>query len=173
MPPTRLVTECWLLGNVSEALEEHWLLKFNVEENQDAQSNPPLPFPGRPKLPTKGQALKLMMFLKKSDKCKTLSTADIANLVLEEVYRYWRMANIPVMVHFRAKKKVIKDFEDYQKLVKNKSRNTEIENKKRVEFVGDLEKLLDIAALEAEEKIRKDRVLEKDSKCEDERSKRT
>ena len=71
MPPTRLVTECWLLGNVSEALEEHWLLKFNVEKNQDAQSNLSLPYPGRPKLPTKGQALKLMMFLKKSDKCKT------------------------------------------------------------------------------------------------------
>ena len=55
MPPTRLETECWLLGNVSEALKEHWILKLNVEENQDGQSSPPLPFQGRSKLPTKEQ----------------------------------------------------------------------------------------------------------------------
>ena len=163
MPSTRLETEFWLLGNVAAGLEEQWLLKFD----QNVQSDLPLPFHGRPKLPTKGQALKLMLFLKKSNEFKSSSTAEVANKVLEEVLRYCKMANIPVLAHFRSKKWVIKIFDDYQKLLKHKNRKTDTEEQKRVDFVEDLEKLLDIAAEDAEEKINKDRLLENEAKSED------
>ena len=77
------------------------------------------------------------------------------------------MANIPVMTHSFAKKKLLKIFEDYQQLVKHKKRETETEKSKREVFIKDLEKLFDIAAVDAEEKILKDRLLEPGARCED------
>ena len=165
MPPTRASTECWLLNNVSSILDETWIRGF---ENVEGKENPsPLPFTGKPKLPSKEQTLKLMMFYKKSSRFKSTSTGDIANLVLDQLYRYWKIANIPVMVHFRAKKKVVDLFNDYQSLLKLKNRDTDKEKAKRAEFQTDLTKLFDLAAVDAEDKIRKDRLLQNDAKCED------
>ena len=113
MPPTRADTKCWLLGQVDNGLDEKWIAVFNqVEESKDL----PLAFGDKkPKLPTKGQVLNLLMFGKKSAKMKTSSTGNVAEWVLKEVYRYWKMANIGVMTHFFAKKKLIQIFTDYQK----------------------------------------------------------
>ena len=166
MPPTRNETDYWLLGNVASVLDEAWVSRFN-QENLDDQSAIPLPFRGKPKLPTKGQTLKLLMFFKKSSRLKASSTGELANMALDEIYRYWKIANIPVVVHFHAKRKIVQLFNDYQKLAKSKSRDTETEKQNRATFVDDLEKLFELAAVDAEEKIRKDRLLEDDAKCED------
>ena len=163
MPPTRAETECCLLGNVASVLDESWVSSFNSEIDLPT----PLAFCGKPRLPTKEQALKLMMFFKKCSRLKSLSSGEIANRVLDQLYRYWKIANIPVMIHFHAKKKVLDLFNDYQKLLKNKNRNTEAEKVKRSEFKEELTKLFELAAGDAEEMIRKDRLLEKDAKCED------
>ena len=98
---------------------------------------------------------------------KTSSTGDIAEMVLNETYRYWKIANIPVMTRFYAKKKLLQIFDHYLKLSRNKKRETETEKMKRANFNEDLDKLFDVAAEDAEEKIRKDRLLEEGAKCED------
>ena len=108
MPPkaTRSDTICWLLGQVEKELGEEWILNFLSNEGKKEKIQ--LAFKGnRPKLPSKGQVLKLMMYCKKSERMKMTSTSEIAEFVLEEVYRYWKMANIPVQVHFYVKKRLL------------------------------------------------------------------
>ena len=168
MPPkaTRSDTICWLLGQVEKELGEEWILNFL--SNEGKKEKIPLAFKGnRPKLPSKGQVLKLMMYCKKSERMKMTSTSEIAEFVLEEVYRYWKMANIPVQVHFYVKKRLLQIHNDYSKLSINKKRDTDTEKKKRENFQEDLDKLFDIASSDAEEEIGKDRHLEKESRCED------
>ena len=73
-----------------------------------------------------------MMFFKECSRLKSFSSGEIANRVLDQLYRYWKIANIPVMIHFHAKKKVLDLFSDYQKLLKNKNRNTEAEKEREM-----------------------------------------
>ena len=164
MASTRAETNCWFLGHLENCLDEKWI-SLQKQDEQDVII--PLAFNGKPKLPTKRQVLKLLMFYKKGPKMKITSTGEIADMVLDETYRYWKIANIPVMTRFFAKKKLTKIFDDYLKLSKHKKRESGTENMKRVKFNEDLDKLFDVAAEDAEEKIRKDRLLEEGAKCED------
>ena len=146
MPSTRSETYCWFLGQADNVLSEDWVLRFN--QGKDGDGVFPLPFRDKAKLPTKEKVLKLMMFYKKKLKYKT--SGEVAEMVLEEIYRYWRMANILVITHWLAKKQVLKLFEVYQKLVNLKTRLTNTEKLKRESFMKDLEKLFDIAKPESE-----------------------
>ena len=140
MASTRAETNCWLLGQVDKCLDDKW---FGLQKQDDQDGIIPLAFNGKPKLPTKRQVLKLLMFYKKGTKMKTSSTGDIAEMVLNETYRYLKIANIPVMTRFFAKKKLLQIFDHYQKLSINKKRETETEKRKRVNFNEDLDKLLE------------------------------
>ena len=62
-------------------LDENWIGVFN---NVKEFENVPLAFTGKPKLPTKGQVLKLLMFGKKSTRMKAPSTGEISKMVFEK-----------------------------------------------------------------------------------------
>ena len=168
MPSTRSDTFCWLLGQVDSVLDNDWTSEFyQGKKGINVSESPVLAFKPKPKLPTKGQVLKLLMFYRKSDKFKNASNGDLAELALEEVYKYWRLANIPGMAHWWAKNNVIKLLDSYRGLVKSNSQKSETEEKKREKFINDLENLFDIASSEAEDILKKDRLLDAQSKSED------
>ena len=167
MPSTRTQYECWLLGQVDDVLSNEWLTKFNAGESSGATASTSKPifcFNLKPKLPTQMQVLKLLMFYKKSESFKNSSIGSIADIVLEDVYNYWRAANIPGIAHWRAKKHVIELFTKYRTMMKKKNRETEGEIQRRDNYIAELNKLFDIASPEAENILRNNRLLKEDSK---------
>ena len=77
---------------------------------------------------------------------------------------------MPVMVRPKPKNKFMVLMEEYNMLLKSKSRNTEAEVNKREKFSESLSYLFDIAGKDAELLLKKDRLLDSEAKSEDIRS---
>ena len=168
MPTTRAEYDCWLIGQSDSVLNVNWILQYNLdEEAKNSDLEVPLVFVGKPKHPTTEEVLRMMLFFQKSPKLKNCSYDNIADIVLEDTCKYWRMRNIPMISKWLVKKQILNLLKEYQNLAKNKNRQSDTEIKKRESYVKTLSGLFDIASPEVEEKMRKDRLLPEGVRCED------
>ena len=149
MPSTRAEYDCWLIGQSDSVLNVNWILQYNLdEEAKNSDLEVPLVFVGKPKHPTTEEVLRMMLFFQKSPKLKNCSYDNIADIVLEETCKYWRMGNIPMISKWLVKKQILNLLKEYQNLAKNKNRQSDTEIKKRESYVKTLSGLFDIASPE-------------------------
>lgn len=108
------------------------------------------------KLPSKGDCLKVFFYNLKTTK---LSVKDSARLVIKECSVFWEKARIPFQDAHKAANKLIGLYNEWRNLVRSKSRNSQIYNKKREEWKEQLNYLFDIAHVNAMDiiKIEEDR----------------
>ena len=164
MPPkTKTGTAKTLLGQPSSVLSNEFLQAVN-EQKPDADI---LPFSRPMQLPTVEQVVKLYFFYKEQAGVRNskVSQEDICIKVSAQVVKYWKMAGFKTMSEIYVRKNIKKEVEKYQNMNKNKNRVSQTENDKRMVYMGSVKKLFDIAALDLEEILRKDRVLGNDDEC--------
>ena len=121
-----------------------------------------MPFKGPIKLPTRGEVLCLYFSFREVPELVKSTQAFVADLVTQQVVRYWQMAPIQTMGLSWVKKKILKLVKEYE--ARRKSKNKEkcsIEAFKVKEFQNSLKLLFDIASPQAEDNITKDRLLVK------------
>jgi hypothetical protein len=114
-----------------------------------------------------GQVLLLYFFLREQQ--KNAPKVELLKDVKEEVLRLWRMAGIKTMVKTGLDKKLLNLLTKYQLLMKDSltSMKAETIRSKREEWTKSLDKMFDCAAADAEEVLRKSRLLDKEDKEED------
>lgn len=118
---TRNDTEIWLLGQPIDAI-------------------------GRQKLPSKGDVLRRLFSLLRTDK-KTVREAS--SVVVREVMRLWEMARIPAIMDYNAIAKVEKEYDKWRALQKGSSRRSKPQIDKEQAFTIDLDNLFDVAHVDA------------------------
>ena len=101
----------------------------------------------------------LFYFCTTIDRMKTWTKGKVADLVEKEILKYWTRANIAVQNGFWIKKKIMMIVKRYEILTKNLKRNSETEARKRAQFLTDLKSLFDVASPDAEDKLKRDRLL--------------
>ena len=120
-----------------------------------------LPFSGPLQLPTKMQALKLFWFIRdgigRHNSCN-LTNGQIQGIVAKVIERYWSMAGYETVDHSPAVRQVKRIVDDYQKLLKSKTKNQPKAVRDRSNFLSDLKCCLDIGKTGLRESLRKDRV---------------
>ena len=97
---TRSTTENSLVGQPDSVLSLEWIQALADGRDQSDI----LPFSGRPKLPTKEMVIKLYLYYRSQSQHQKTSAGDISDLVLGEVVKYWKMANIETVAVFRLDK---------------------------------------------------------------------
>ena len=120
-----------------------------------------LPFAGKARLPTKEQTLLLYFAFREVKDLKIVSKAGVAELTAYEVVKYWVRAPIKTVSMPTVKTRIIKLLEEHDSLLRNKSRQSVSEVKKRENFKISIKYLFDIACPEAEKIIQQDRFLVK------------
>ena len=125
------------------------------------------PFRGKKQLPTKDQVLCLYFFIRGQEKMKKVPQCQVLDPVLDEVTKCWKLANIPTKVYTTLKRDLQKILSTRDNLVKNKHKMSEKEVEKRNEFENSLQKLWDVSSIDANLKIKADRLHDEFSKTED------
>lgn len=98
------------------------------------------------KLPSKGQALRVLFFNMRKVK---LNLHESAKLVIQEIVVFWQKARIPVRQEYNSINKLESLYEEWRILQKHATRKTEINIKKQECFVNELDDLFDIAHMNA------------------------
>ena len=149
----------WLIGSATTVLKPEFMTQFIEDKYLDVASS--LPFSGPIQLPTKMQALKLFWFIRdemgRHNSCK-LSNGQIQGIVAKVVKHYWTMASYETVEHCPALRQVKRIVEEYQKLLKSKSKSQPKAIRHREEFLADLKTCLNIGAPGLRESLGKDRV---------------
>ena len=116
------------------------------------------------KLPTNKQALQYFLYLKRDS--HTEDNHVIAYETIDVIISFWQMARIKTMTRKNAMLHLMKIHESHRKLPRNKASSTDPDGKRHA-FSTELDKLLDIGAPDAIDKIRSNRLLTKEKKEED------
>ena len=163
-PKLRTDTEIQLLGNPASVLNEEWITAMETDTSTDCI----LPFRLPRKLPTRGEVTKLYWYLRRMEKYRYTKQSKLADIVVSEVMKYWKMSNIETVYEHRVKKKVlsvVKEYEDRRKTFSQSGRKGEQE--KRNLYVASLENIFDITSPKAVEILQKNRLLGNKEKEED------
>ena len=162
MPPKTKPVAKTVLGQASSVLTDEFFQYVQLGDTSDDSAL--LPFKGPLQLPTVEQVVKLFFFLKEQVGLRNskVSQDDIAKRVSKYIGKYWTMAGFMTMSETSIRKKILKEVENYQKINKNKNRVSQTESEKRQIYLESVKKLFDIAAPNLEEKLVKDRLLDKD-----------
>ena len=164
-PKLRTDTEIQLLGNPASVLNEEWITAMETDTSTDCI----LPFQLPRKLPTRGEVTKLYWYLRQMEKYRyNTKQSKLADIVVSEVMKYWKMSNIETVYEHRVKKKVlsvVKEYEDRRKNFSQSARKEEQE--KRNLYVASLENIFDITSPKAVEILQKNRLLGNKEKEED------
>ena len=97
------------------------------------------------------------------------SKERVAQHVAEVISTYWKMANFDTIKKQNIEKKVLKEFEEYQNINKNK-RETDRERAVKEKYREDVKKVFDIASKDLVDRLKKNRFLV-DKKKKDEKQK--
>ena len=161
MPPkTKAATAKTLIGQPSSVLTDEFL--------QAVQRNEPdadlLPFSRPIQLPTAEQVVKLFFFFKEQAGLKNghVPQGDVVSRVSDHVVKYWNMAGFVTISKFSVTKKIKNEVDKYQKINKNKNRDSKTEIEKREDYLKYVKKLFDIAAQNLDDILKKDRLLGND-----------
>ena len=162
MPPKTKPVAKTVLGQASSVLTDEFFQYVQLGDTGDDSAL--LPFKGPLQLPTVEQVVKLFFFMKEQVGLRNskVSQDDIAKGVSKYIGKYWTMAGFMTMSETSIRKKILKEVENYQKINKNKNRVSQTESAKRQDYLESVKKLFDIAAPNLEEKLVKDRLLDKD-----------
>ena len=121
---TRTKYEHFLISSSTSVLKDEFIIKYQNDDSLDLTSS--LPFSGALQLPTKMQALKLFLFIKDEVGCKngwSSSKGEIEGMVTRVITHYWMMAGYPTVDQTPAQKQVKAIVDQYQTLLKSKSKN--------------------------------------------------
>lgn len=142
-PATRKSTEVWLIGQPSASITGA-------------------------KLPDCRQVMKYVMYLRNDPENirNNVKNEDIAYDVVDSVIVFWNMARIKTKYRHHCMSDVMKLWNEWQSLRKNKGRQSDPGNR-RANFVARLDSLFDIGAPDAIEDIRKSRLLSAKKKQDD------
>lgn len=142
-PATRTSTEIWLIGHPSASITGA-------------------------KLPDCRQVMKYYMYLRNDpDNIRNkVKNEEIAYDVVDNVIVFWNMARIKTKYRHHCMSDVMKLWNEWQGLMKNKGRQSDPGNK-RANFVARLDTLFDIGAPDAIEAIMKSRLLSAKKKQDD------
>ena len=149
----------WLVGSTTDILKEDFISACLSAEEIDFKSW--LPFSGKLQLPTKLEVLKLCLFIKDvvGKKNSHVNPGSINSTVADIIKKYWDMAGFETRDRINREVKSVLD--EYQGLLKSKSRMTEKCVKARKNFLktenGNWQ-LFDISHSELEKKLQKDRI---------------
>ena len=80
------------------------------------------PFQGKRQLPTKGQVLCIYFYFRGQNKFHRVSQSQIMDMVLEQVAKCWRLANIKAKTITNMKSNLIKLLGVRDNLVRNKNK---------------------------------------------------
>ena len=117
------------------------------------------------KLPTLDTVLRHVLFLKETGKPNT-STHSYLRLAAEEVLLIWSKGEIKTITQNNAVPQLTKIWNNWKVLNKSKTRRKDVGNKRNI-FLGNVERLCDVGAVDAIEVIQKDRLLSPDEKQKD------
>ena len=117
-------------------------------------------------LPTKGQVLRHLFFLKKTT-LKGRPLQDVVAEVCGKVMDIWYLAKIPSLGEKQVKRNLEKMFNNWRLLQKNMKKVTEKEVKNRGDFSDQMDCIFDIACPDWEKRIKQDRLKDDDEKEED------
>ena len=126
-----------------------------------------LPFKGPLKLPDKAAVTKLYFWIRDDRRYEKASRTDIAYEVEKHVSIYWNMANIPSKRKDKVKDMILKLVQDYDDRKKSRSKKTKQEEARRSRYLESLQKLFDIARMDAEQVLQSDKLLEAGDRAED------
>ena len=133
----------------------------------DSSTDSLLPFKLPAKLPTRGEVTKLYWYLRQLDKyCHNTKQSKLADIVVNEILKYWTKSNTITIYQHRVKKNVlslVKEYEDVRKSFNMAGGQEE----KRQRYVQSLDNLFDIASPKAVEMLQKNRLLGNKEKDED------
>ena len=158
-PNTKSASSKFLIGQPSSVLDRAWM---DALTSGSLKTSPLLlPFAGKARLPTKEQTFLLYFAFREVKDLKMVSKAGVAELTAYEVVKYWVRAPIKTVSMPTVKTRIIKLLEEHDSLLRNKSRQSVSEVKKRENFKISIKYLFDIACPEAEKIIQQDRFLVK------------
>lgn len=109
-------------------------------------------------LPTGRDVLKYFFHLRNLTPPPVSTKEEIAKEAIFIIRKLWTNAGIQTMTRTNSETKLLKLFEDWNSLKKNKNRNSDKENGKRSSFCKQIDILFDIASPDAESIIRNDRL---------------
>ena len=109
------------IGNIESVLRPEF-----IEDVTKAGKTDVLPFRGKLNLPSREQVIKLVLFTKQLPGNYHKSKTVIAQLVCDQILIYWNMANFATLTKQNVCNKIIKEWNEYQNINKNK-RETERE----------------------------------------------
>ena len=149
----------WLVGSSTDVLKEDFISACLSAEEIDFKSW--LPFSGKLQLPTKLEVLKLCLFIKDvvGKKNSHVNPGSINYTVADIIKKYWDMAGFETRDRINREVKSVLD--EYQGLLKSKSRMTEKCVKARENFLKTEDgnwQLFDISHSDLEKKLQKDRI---------------
>ena len=117
------------------------------------------------KLPTLGTVLRHVLYLKETGKPNT-SIDSYLRSAAEEALLIWSRGGIKTNTQNNAVQQLTKIWNDWKVLNKSKTRRKDVGNKRDI-FLGNVERLWDVGAVDAIEVIQKDRLLSPDEKQKD------
>ena len=154
---TKSTFDHWLVGSSTTVLKSDFIQQ--VEDANSFDDITMLPFSGALVLPTKMQALKLLLFLRDTvgKFNKAVSRTDIAKLASNLISKYWDMAGFSVVANVY--RSLLSLYDKYEKIKKseNKKMNDNLAQTRK-NFLGDMETLFDIATKGLEVELTKDRI---------------
>ena len=146
----------WLVGTCTDVLRDDFVSAFKNDNKFELSGC--FPFTGPRRLPTKMETLKLCLFMRDEagKKNSKVSTSEIIRNVSQVIKNYWKMAGFDTKV--RIEKDISHVIENYQKLLKDKSRTSEKVLQSRENFKNDCAKMLEVAHPLLEHKLSIDRI---------------
>ena len=165
MPPkTKAATAKFLIGQPSSVLATAWQEALTAG-NMTLCNSPLLPFKGKARLPTKEETLLLYFAIREVDKFKNSPEQTVIDMVAEQIVKYWKMAPVQTVAMTTIRSRIVCLLRKYRTRLKcrksHEQTKTGKEEKNRKEYTESLAKLFDIAALDAEKQIEKNRFLVK------------
>ena len=149
----------WLLGSSTSVLDSNFVNAFKNDEFFNLYDWLPFSTPSKPKLPTKIDVLKLVLFFR--DECGRKNSwvpkGDIWRSAASSVLKYWSMSGFQTVTN--VPRKVQNLFSEYDKLRKDQKLTGDKFVKRRDDFMEEGYKLFDIATPDLEVLLEKDRIL--------------
>ena len=161
-PVTKSATAKFLIGQPGSTLESS--LHDALTNGTLALNHHLLPFIGKARLPTREQILLLYFAFREIKEHKLKSKQEVAEMVALQVVKYWDMAPIKTVKNPTIETRIVRLVDEHDARRKNQSRKTATEVKMRDDFKESLKRLFDIASVDAEKEIEKNRFLVKKNK---------
>ena len=149
----------WLIGTLTSARDGGFVNSFQNDEFFNLDDWLPFATPSKPKLPTKIDVLKLVLFFRAEcgRKNSWVSKGDIWRSVGAVVLKYWSMSGFQTVTN--VPRKVEQLYSEYDKLRKDQKLTGDKFVKRRNDFMSEGYQLFDIARPDLEVLLEKDRIL--------------